>query len=652
VYGEQPGPRAVIITMGGVTWEDLQAADMPHLHDLAARAALGLMPVASPGEADPHRTWVSLGAGRAAAGGPLVGRLEDGIEGPLRLTIAPIVAANQRARTSARPGHLGEQLHRVGLTTALLAAPGAASYPALAVIADAHGDVDGGCLDVPLVTGTPRGPVAAPGALRALRQALARWDVVMLDLTGVPLAAADEFVAAAVDAVRDQHALIAVLSPVAPQRPGRRSRSLAPVLLWTSAEEHAAGLLGSRSTRWPGIIVPADFAPTLLEWWGVEQPSLAMGGRPLGVIPAADAVARVSELSAGTARAHHMLITAAVCYLVFGFAVVAAAVAVGLWRTPALRRFGAAALGLTTGAIGLAVAPALGITSTAGHLGAGAAVGAGLAFAAARLRRPGHALALAMLLGVGLLAVDAVSGSWLMRRSALGLGVISGSRFYGIGNEAVGFLVGMAAVGLGALLDAFPRRGELAALIGVGVVLIVGAPFWGANWGGAVATAAGLVTLYLLYKQKVGWEDAVGAAVLLAASALAPALLDLLGPAEARSHIGAAAAALLAGEGRPLGDAVARKLYLNARILTGSPAAIPLVLAAAAAFAFTLRPAAPARRLLSQHRGLRAGVAGALAGGLAASVTNDSGLGAGLGAFAVAISALLFLSARGQEAAP
>jgi len=301
--------------------------------------------------------------------------------------------------------------------------------------------------------------------------------------------------------------------------------------------------------------------------------------------------------------------------------------------------------------VGMLVAPVVGLEHAALHLLAAAAIAAAVALACARARRPAGGLAAAMLLGSAPIVLDVVLGSPLMRRSTFGFGVMSGARFYGIGNEYMGFLAAMVVIGLGALLQTAPRARWLAALAGIAVVLIIGAPWWGANWGGAFAAAAGLIALWLARRRKRWAVSVVVAAVLLAASALVPVALDALRPVAERTHVGANAAAVLAGDVGMFADAVRRKVAMNWRLLaTYWPGLLAGAVVIAALAGRLLSRAQPARRTLAAQPTLAAGIFGALVVALAAALVNDSGVIAAAAALGVAAGALIFVSARPLEA--
>gem|GEM_PF-1899324 len=664
VYGERPGPRAVILTLGEVTWAQLRQADMPALHRLIDEGEIGLMPVAAPSDSDPTRTWVTLGAGRSSVGQASAGRvLEAGPQG-LRIDMAGVVAANADAATSSRPGLLGALLRGSGLTTAAVIVGGKAlppASPSLLVLADSDGRLDGGVAAMP----------DDPGVVA---EAVARWDVTLVDLTKVvaprsraparspfeldearaaALHAADKLVGAVLTAVQGQDVLIAIVAPTCPAYGSLATRNMGPLVLWESARATGPALLTSASTRWEGVVTAADLAPTLLDWWGIEGRGTdgRMAGREMRAVPRSDAPTRLDALDRMLVARQRLFVSAAWLYPVYGFLVICAFMAVSLWRPARLSRLAIPTLTITTVSVGLLLAPLFGGHRSAPQVAAAAAVALVLAAAGGRARRPALGLALVMLAGAAIIGADVVLGSRLMRRSALGFGAMLGSRFYGLGNEYAGFLIGMAVVGIGALLDVAPRWRSAAVIGGAAVVLVIGAPFWGANWGGSLAAACGVAAVCLLSKEKLGWKSVVGAVVIVAVSGLLPPALDLLRPAAERTHIGAAAEAVLSGRAGLVADIVARKVAMSFGIIRYAPATLALPFVVAAALWVALRPGAPARQALERRPALQAGAVGALFAGVVAIFVNDSGIVAAVGPLIVAVSGVLFLGARGAEGA-
>ena len=667
VYGEKPGPRLLVIALPQATWEDLRKGWTPHLESLMQRGAVGLMPAAASSDPDPGRTWVTLGAGRAAVSGNGEVGWRGGEGGEAQLSVADLYVANHAAHTSARPGLLGSRLRASGLRTGVVVYGNVDEDHAplgLVTLMDEEGRVDR--LRVAPAC-HPEG--AADAVAAAMREALAECDVVLLQIQphiaavayGMPprevaqspwhIGLADDMVGECLDLIEGMEALVLVVSPVSPGSSHRGERRLAPMLMYEAGDRSGPGVLTSASTRWEGMIAPSDFAPTVLSWWQVaDGPVYAgMSGRAMRSAHSDQAIARVTRLDEALTYRHQLQITAATSYVVYGAVLLAVALAIALAAPQKLSALRGAGLGLALAPIGLLLSPLCGLRIVWVEVLVAAAITTALGLACCHIRPARRALAVALLGGAALIVADALGGSHLMRKSALGFGVMAGSRFYGLGNEYLGVLIGMSAVGLGALVDLSARGRRLAGALGALVVLCVGAPFAGANWGGSFAAAAGLLAVWLAGARGRRAAFVPAAIALLAASVAMPAALDLLKPAADRSHIGLTFTSLLAGHSSTIGDTITRKLAMNKGILLYSPLNALIALAAAALLWLLLRRGGPLQQALSGASGLRAGLIGALIAAAAAGLVNDSGLVAAGGAVAVTIGSCLFLSAKTVE---
>src|SRR5690606_17730430 len=127
-------------------------------------------------------------------------------------------------------------------------------------------------------------------------------------------------------------------------------------------------------------------------------------------------------------------------------------------------------------------------------------------------------------------------GGYLAVRSPLGYSLVGGARYYGIGNEFMGILLGAAVVALGGMLQRFHvsrRPATLMMAAGLaGLVVVLGASRMGANFGGALAAAVTAVTAVTALQEE---PLRLGSRVILpagAAAALTAAVVmtaDLLG---------------------------------------------------------------------------------------------------------------------------
>jgi hypothetical protein len=215
----------------------------------------------------------------------------------------------------------------------------------------------------------------------------------------------------------------------------------------------------------------------------------------------------------------------------------------------------------------------------------------------------------------------------------------------------------MLLIGIGAALPQrtpLSRNGSLAlGALSAGVVLAIGAPFWGANWGGAVTAAAGLSVAWVLFRGRRITLATVVMVVLLTGLAGAVVVgLDLLGDNASRSHIGRSLT-VAATSGFDVRALVGRKLAMNLRLIHAHRWDLLFPLAVVALWA-ALRGAGRWRGVWTEFPRARAGLVSALVAALVALVTNDSGIIAAGAMIGVVASAMLWMvaSRRTMDAYP
>ncbi|MDR3707141.1 MAG: hypothetical protein P4L33_02490 [Capsulimonadaceae bacterium] len=238
-----------------------------------------------------------------------------------------------------------------------------------------------------------------------------------------------------------------------------------------------------------------------------------------------------------------------------------------------------------------------------------------------------------MTLTAAAIAVDGLTGSPMVSRSALSGYWISGIRFYGIGNEYMGILLGGALVSAYAAAKRWPegiRSPKGAALLGLWfalVLFVLSYPAFGAKAGGAVTAMAAFAPAWfaLVRGQRIDWRICAMSAV--AGFALVfvwAALASLTGGRS--THIQAAAAHASHGDIGYIWHIAVRKAKMA--FLT---ATVPGVIATYIGLVpvwFLWRKTAlkdRVREFLSTDPALAAVMRAAAAGSIAALLFNDSG---------------------------
>jgi hypothetical protein len=163
-----------------------------------------------------------------------------------------------------------------------------------------------------------------------------------------------------------------------------------------------------------------------------------------------------------------------------------------------------------------------------------------------------------------LILFDLVLGTEIMRNSLLGPNPIVGARFYGLGNEYAGILLGSLLVGATHLLTGSKWRDRMGLLMGIWSLIII-SPIWGANFGGGVtAVCASVLVCYQIKDEKKAWQNLLFLFLLLSLGLL---MILFLPGFKTKTHISNAFQMLNAGRWDVLVMIVLRKIRMNIRLI-------------------------------------------------------------------------------------
>jgi hypothetical protein len=616
--------------------------------------------------------------------------------GLVYMPIADTVTANDDELFGAEPGLLGDELATAGISRAVIAngdgtdpsTPDTRSTPwrraAVAALMTSAGKVPGGRVDAGLLRQDAAAPFGVrldpdrveraftdafqPGSVvlvegsdlvRADIQARFASDEQAVKMRARALEDTDRIVGRLLDHVEPGD-LVMVVGPAPPQE--RDALSVAAV----RGPGFQPGLLRSTTTQRDGFVNLTDVAPTVLTYFGLDRPD-SMEGRRMETGDTGGTLADRTEslVNANEDGLFRDDLVGPTMSVVMVVAILLAVAAIVLDRWMRLR---------ARWAIGLLVFAALWLlgfldaTYLAGPFhferngGVFAfwvfvvivgAVIAGVCMAATR-RRP----VLAVLAGLGtviaLHLVDLVTGAHLEWNTVFGYSATIGIRFVGQGNMTFSQLTAAAVLFAGLLAWQVPtRRGVRVAVALLAVtVIVMGAPFWGNDFGGAVAAAPGFALLgWLLLGHRLRWRTVWVLVGVLVAAGLVVGAVDLLRPPDQRSHVGK----FFEKAGTDFGGAtlvLRRKASENLSTLGHSLLLFCLVaLAVLVAYLWYVRP----RSLRTLFARVSTARATALALGIVAVLgfaLNDSGITIPSMMAAVAEAAVVILLARVVLAPP
>jgi len=706
--------RVVVLIAGSCSVRDFTSAGTAELSALFERGSAGLLNVRAgrpsrelePGSRSGFEAGcLSLGASAMATGGAEVRRAGDaegvidgvrvkdifvfrtGVDPGRGRVLHPEIAlmrrANDAASYRAKPGALGSALRRAGIRTAVMGCsdiPGEIHREAVAAAMDEQGLVDYGQVDgAKLLQRDPRAPYGVRTNVAALLKSYDELPddcrLVVIDFgdtfrsdcysefctdeqAGVLRTAADARLSAfagQLDGRLDRRKdLLIILSPNPRSYSEIEGERMGAILI--AGPGFGRGMLTSPSTRRPGVVTLGDVAPTVLRFFGIN-PGPDMVGRAMRRIAGGSAAAALAAMNAeASAQAQRQAIMrgASIAQSVIVVLVLAAIV---LTRLPAVRRLaGWLVPSFAAIPISMLVMPMICCAGVVGSTVTLVALTVGiLAACALVLRSPGRALGwLCWVIAIGLM-VDLLRGAPLMHASIAGYNVVEGARYYGIGNELMGTMLGAAIVGAGLALGR-ARAGTRSSVLGAfaaplllcAALVFIGAPWLGANVGGALAAVPAIAIMFPAMSGRRA--SARGISVVLALMVIVVAGLFVIDAARGgagQSHAGKTVEMLTSGDAGGLLPVIQRKLALNSMLVVTSvwSRLLGLCLAGSAILVWWGRREVGAR-LASREES--AAALGCFVGTVGAFVFNDSGVvaGASCSVFLFALLAVGLLDVR------
>ncbi len=617
-------PAVVIVLLPPATLRDWQTANAPTLHRLMQTGALGVMNTRTAHQAGRQEqetvqaTLLTLAAGARAAGSPSahfltasslvpgIGvsaatlferrtRIRAGSDQFVCLDWPAVVAANTDLGYDLRLGNLADTLAAHSVSVASGGGPDADWLAA---------GSDGTTQHIPTLR-------TAPGHCLV-------WDA------GSDWASADQVLSDAAAQILPLQGRLILLSPIAGDA---AQRQLAPVLVWGPGIP--TGLLGSPSTRRPGLVTDTDFAPSIAALFGI--PRTQFGTLPFGFawsfVSAANSLSVCERLNTEAVRQSNGM-----RLLPF------AAAALGLWitcLTLLAARFTVRPLLLFVPVAALSAAL---LAPSALWFGLLLVVLLALLTLLSRLLGAARTLTLVGICLALALCADMVTGNMLMHHGLLGYSALEGARFYGLGNEAMGLLLGAALIAAAGLWQ--PKKPSRFILLGAmaGIVILLGTA--GAKAGGILVSLV-LFGTFLFSVSGRRWTAKT--VLLLTGVALAGIAAAALGDAfvhtGTHSHIGEAVQRIAAGGMGEAWDIVHRKLAVEVWLIYHSAWAILFWLGLSCTGWLWRGQTSDFREKALRSAGL--------AGVLACLLLNDAGVVA-----AAIFTALLWSAAMTQKSLP
>ncbi|HEY5505991.1 MAG TPA: hypothetical protein VIK83_00710, partial [Coriobacteriia bacterium] len=544
--------------------------------------------------------------------------------------------------------------------------------PAGEAVADLSGTADGGDVSPRMLAADPGSPYGVRADVDAIlaeyraEMAMPGGALVVIDpgdlfrASGIGSTVISSAAAADRDrAVRSTDAVIAgvvagaspsdaviVLTQAVPSPPDV-SPGYGPLIVSDGA---GAAIGTSGSTHRDGIVTEMDVSATIIDLLGAKVPSAVSGSRvhassTLAGATVDERTAFLDRLNATSVAVETVRMTVVNYFIVL-------AVVVLLGATIILHRnhnglssrlaFGTQVallvpIAMLLGAVLQFVVwrwPGSG-TEVVWELVAATALSLGVALLSLRLRRATLPLIVLTAVTAVALLCDQWFGAPLSLAGIFGYSPLLGARYYGMGNEMAGLVLGSAVVAFALVLDTWrdarwarPMRVWGWPLLGIVLLATAAAPMWGANVGPAAWMTVGFLVGWLMLNGKKVWtvRNLVLVVVLILVAVAGLSALDLARGADAQTHLGRAITGAESGGVATLWTIIARKAETNMRVLGRTNWTWMLVAVLLLLGYMRWRPRGEFGEMLRRFPAFSVAVAAALFAGVTAYFTEDSGI--------------------------
>ncbi|MCK8825088.1 hypothetical protein [Fuchsiella alkaliacetigena] len=676
----------VIFTIDRVSLNQIQAAETPNLDLLMEEGALGLMNTRTAGGLTSPNAYLTIGAGqRAVAGG--AGNYSFNIDldwqgrsvkelyraktanqpeeaEVVNIRLAELIQQNQRSDYQAQPGFLGDQLQEADKKIAVI---GNSDYldksteynlgrEAALLGMDSQGKIALGDIGQQTVLNTDQYPFIFltdhSYLLSKFKEYRSQAELIIVESGDTARAdtlygsySPEEFnsfklqslervdnllgkLLAELDLEQER---IMVLTPTPAAEARREGQNLVPVIL--AGSEIESGLLTTSTIRRTGLISNLDITPVILDLLGLSQQSVQDS---IHISSSASPLVELQDLEEQIKKTFSWRPILIKSFILSQIVVLILAVLLVIFKPQSLLflfnfvehlllilliipfffLFSSFFLGIN---LYLAIAVFLVLSLI-------------IAYLLKRLEFDNlDPLLITASLISCLLIIDLWTGARLIRSSVLGYSPIIGARFYGLGNEFMGMLIGAVLIGSTGLIDRFPALQKYSKyILGSSFFLVaftIGHPRLGANFGGLITSVLAFVFTYLLIiDYSFNLKSVIKALVIISLGIVGVILADLLLPTTETTHIGQTVL-LMKNEGfKEVFNILSRKLSMNLKLLRWT-IWTQVVVAFIVILAFLFKyPLGIVKNLIQDYPYLCYGFSGVIWGSVVAMLVNDSGI--------------------------
>ncbi|MGL6108359.1 hypothetical protein [Romboutsia sp.] len=226
---------------------------------------------------------------------------------------------------------------------------------------------------------------------------------------------------------------------------------------------------------------------------------------------------------------------------------------------------------------------------------------------------------------LAIIVIDCLIGTPLMKNGVMSYDAIVGARYYGMGNEYQGIVIGCALFTFTSLLTYNKLPKWMIVVLSLIALIATASPTMGANVGAAISEFVAFLTLiFLIYDIKIDLKKVVIIGIGVVAVIAAFVAIDIVSGSE--SHLSLFIRQILENGPVTIIETFSRKISMNLKLARTSIWANILILGTAIIGALALIPNIKLNKLATNHSILYKGFIANLIGCGVTLLVNDSGI--------------------------
>lgn len=417
--------------------------------------------------------------------------------------------------------------------------------------------------------------------------------------------------------------VLCIISPYASDITKKNTEHLSPVIIYDGGKTR--GIATSSSTRREGIISATDFAPFILDCFGIKESTLS--GHSIRNVYIDDSINYILKLnntitSVSSSRAPVLKGFALLIILTLFFYIVVMLKDLKSCFTiiSVIMEF------CMIIPFVFLIEGALKITDTLYKTLFIMFLCLVITFIIEKfIKRESHKiLTITFINGIAII-IDIMYGQYMLKYSIFSYDPVIGARYYGLGNEFLGVLVGCTLIFSGCFLGKKNRIENILTPFLLFVTLVIGLQMWGSNLGGFVTSVVSFIA-FILIQHNCGIKKTMKLSIVLSFIFIFLYIIFNIFIKTNQSHIGNLFTQISANGIPYFINTVLRKINMALRLIRytiWSKVLIALIIAGITAI---VKPHEYINKLFAQYKGLKSAFISAIIASCIAVAINDSGI--------------------------